>query len=65
MLHYSDYKDAYTNTFLIGDEVIDPKRPKNLKGVEKQRSKISYEMSEKDHEIYALALQNIYLNLQG
>lgn len=53
-LSFRDYKDAYTNTFLIGDEVIDPKRPKNLKGVEKQRSKISYEMSEKDHEIYAL-----------
>ncbi len=53
-LTYRDYKDAYTNTFLVSDEIIDPKRPKDLKGAKKERENISYEMSEKDIEMYAL-----------
>ena len=53
-LSFRDYKDAYTNTFLTVDEDIDPKRPKDLKSAQKQRSKISYEMNEKEIEEYAL-----------
>jgi hypothetical protein len=53
-LAFRDYKDAYTNTFLIGDEVIDPKRPTSFKSVEKERAGVSYEMDEKDIELYTL-----------
>ena len=53
-LTYRDYKDAYTNTYLVDDEGIDPDRPRNLKETEKQRSNISYEMNEKEQQIYAL-----------
>lgn len=54
-LAYRDYKDAYTNTYLV-DEVggVDPSRPKDLKGTQKQRKNISYEMDEKEQQIYAL-----------
>ena len=52
-LSYRDYKDAYTNTYLVGDEVVKD-RPKDLKETEHQRKKISYEMSEKDQQIMAL-----------
>jgi len=54
-LSFRDYKDAYTNTFLIGDDIVDPKkRPKSLKGIEKQRSNISYEMGEEEHRLHSL-----------
>lgn len=53
-LTYRDYKDAYTNTYLVDEEDIDPDRPRNLKETEKQRSNISYEMDEKEQQIYAL-----------
>ena len=54
-LAYRDYKDAYTNTYLV-DEVggVDPSRPKDLKETQKQRKNISYEMDEKEQQIYAL-----------
>lgn len=53
-LSYRDYKDAYTNTFLTNEEGVNLNRPKNLKSVEKQRSKLSYGMNEEEIEQYAL-----------
>ena len=53
-LSYRDYKDAYTNTYLVEEEVgMNMKRPKNLKAAEQQRSNISYEMDEKGHREYS------------
>jgi curved DNA-binding protein CbpA len=53
-LSFRDYKDAYTNTFLVSGETVDPRRPKDLKGTQRERENVSYEMTEKDMEIYAL-----------
>lgn len=54
-LSYRDYKDAYTNTFLVNDEGFDHvKKPKNLKVAQQERENISYEMSEEDIELYTL-----------
>ena len=54
-LTYRDYKDAYTNTFLVNDDAFDKvKKPKNLKAAQQERENISYEMSEKDIELYTL-----------
>lgn len=53
-LAYRDYKDAYTNTFLVSDELYDTKKEKTLKKFQKERENISYEMSEKDIELLAL-----------
>jgi hypothetical protein len=53
-LSFRDYKDAYTNTFLVNDEFDGNKRVKDLKGAKRERENISYEMNEKDMEIYAL-----------
>ena len=53
-LSYRDYKDAYTNTYLVEEEVeMNMNRPKNLKAAEQQRSNISYEMDEKGHREYS------------
>ena len=54
-LSFRDYKDAYTNTFLVnegGDDISS--RPKDLKETEKQRANISYEMDEKGQKEYSL-----------
>ena len=54
-LAYRDYKDAYTNTYLVDEGGnLDPSRPKDLKETQKQRENISYEMDEKEQQIYAL-----------
>ena len=54
-LAYRDYKDAYTNTFLVEEDVgMDIKRPKNLKAVKQQRESISYEMNEEEQRKLAL-----------
>lgn len=54
-LSFRDYKDAYTNTFLVNDEIIDVNsRSKDLKGFQKERENISYEMNEQEIEMYAL-----------
>ena len=54
-LSFRDYKDAYTNTFLVNDEIIDiNSRSKDLKGFQKERENISYEMNEQEIEMYAL-----------
>lgn len=54
-LSYRDYKDAYTNTFLVSDEMVDVNsRAKDLKGAQHERENISYEMSEKEIEMYTL-----------
>lgn len=54
-LTYRDYKDAYTNPFLVNDDAFDKvKKPKNLKAAQQERENISYEMSEKDIELYTL-----------
>ena len=54
-LSFRDYRDAYTNTFLVSDEIINVNnRSKDLKGFQKERENISYEMNEKEMEIYAL-----------
>tara|TARA_Y100000768_G_scaffold385453_1_gene371617 strand:- start:1424 stop:2452 length:1029 start_codon:yes stop_codon:yes gene_type:complete len=53
-LSYRDYKDAYTNTYLVEEEVgMNMNRPKDLKAAEQQRSNISYEMDEKGHREYS------------
>ena len=54
-LAYRDYKDAYTNTYLVDEGgKVDPSRPKDLKETQKQRENISYEMGEEEQQIYAL-----------
>jgi len=53
-LAFRDYKDAYTNTFLVNDDLNGTKRVKDLKGAKRERENVSYEMSEKEMEIYAL-----------
>ena len=54
-LTYRDYKDAYTNTYLVDEGMeVDPSRPKDLKGAQKQRENISYEMNEEEQQLYAL-----------
>tara|TARA_B100000686_G_scaffold355024_1_gene469174 strand:+ start:982 stop:1986 length:1005 start_codon:yes stop_codon:yes gene_type:complete len=54
-LTYRDYKDAYTNTYLVDEEEgVNTPRPKDLKGVEKQRENVSYEMNKKEQKLYAL-----------
>jgi len=54
-LTYRDYKDAYTNPFLVNDDAFDKvKKPKNLKLAQQERETISYEMSQEDIELYTL-----------
>ena len=54
-LAYRDYKDAYTNTYLVDESVKDDKsRPKDLEGAQHQRENISYEMNEQEQQEYAL-----------
>tara|TARA_Y100001958_G_scaffold159826_1_gene163550 strand:+ start:472 stop:1539 length:1068 start_codon:yes stop_codon:yes gene_type:complete len=54
-LSYRDYKDAYTNPFLVNDDDFkNVKKPKDLKAAQSERENISYEMSEEDVELYAL-----------
>lgn len=54
-LSFRDYKDAYTNTFLVNEGEGDiSSRPKDLKETEKQRANISYEMNEKEQQHYSL-----------
>ena len=48
-LVYRDYKDAYTNTFLIDETSVDTSgRPSNIQEQKGSRAKISYEMNSED-----------------
>ena len=53
-LSFRDYKDAYTNTYLVEDKVVDSSRPKDLKETEKQRSNVSFVMDEETERKYSL-----------
>ena len=53
-LSFRDYKDAYTNTYLVEDKVVDSSRPKDLKETEKQRSNVSSVMDEETERKYSL-----------
>ena len=52
-LQYRDYKDAYTNTYLISDENINIQE-KDIKQINSERENISYHMDEKQQQIYML-----------
>ena len=54
-LSYRDYKDAYTNTYLVDEGgILDSSRATDLKGAQRQRENISYEMDEKEQKYHAL-----------
>ena len=55
-LSYRDYKDAYTNTYLVDESKVKQRgdRPSNIKKLQHERKNVSYEMSEQDQQIYAL-----------
>ena len=56
-LMYRDYKDAFSNPYLVQEDDINMnKRPKDLKKIESERENISYEMDEKDQQIHALKM---------
>ena len=50
-LQYRDYKDAYSNTYLIDENSIDiSKRSNTLKQASRERKNISYKLSDEDLE---------------
>ena len=54
-LHFRDYKDAYTNTYLVDeDDTNVSSRAQDINQIEKERGNISYEMDEKQQQIYML-----------
>lgn len=54
-LQYRDYRDAYSNTFLIHEEMVDTKgRAKSVREAELERKQTSYVMSEEDKKREAL-----------
>ena len=54
-LHFRDYKDAYTNTYLVDeDDTNVSSRAQDINQIEKERGNISYEMDEKEQKYHAL-----------
>ena len=54
-LQYRDYRDAYSNTFLIHEETVDnKKRARSVREAELERKQTSYVMSEEDQRKVAL-----------
>jgi len=53
-LSFRDYKDAYTNTFLVDENETTIPKKKSLKDKERERETISYEMNEEEQKLYAL-----------
>ena len=50
-LAYRDYKDAFTNTYLIDEDAVSIQgRPRNIDAQESERSKISYDLSPEEQE---------------
>ena len=58
-LVYRDYRDAYTNTFLIDEASVDTGgRPRSIQEQKGARAKISYEMDEESQMREAMKMKN-------
>ena len=62
-LHYRDLKEAYTESTLIDVNSVDTtKRSNNIQCMERERSRVRFQMSEEDMKLQALRQQKSELD---